>query len=99
MVTQYDDKGKIFTQVVSKRPVRVIIQTVREQIHGTIYVRPEERVIDELNTPSTFIAVTDARVNDEAGAQLYACEFLTLNKEQVVWIIPDEEIQPTAGPA
>ena len=29
MVTQYDDKGKIFTQVISKKPVPVIIQTTK----------------------------------------------------------------------
>jgi len=93
MVTQYDEKGKIFTQVITKKPVPVIIQTATHLIRGTVHVRPDERVIDEMNNSSNFIAVTDARVIDNLEKQLYGCEFLTLNKEQIIWIIPDEEVQ------
>lgn len=93
MVTQYDEKGKIFTQVITKKPVPVIIQTATHRIRGTVHVRPDERVIDELNNSSNFIAVTEARVMGDNEEQLYGCEFLTLNKEQIIWIIPDEEVQ------
>jgi hypothetical protein len=92
MVTQFDDKGKIFTQVISKKPVTVIIQTDKQTIRGTIHVRPTERVIDELNHTQPFMAVTDASVLDENGAVIYSCNFLTLNTDHIVWIIPADEI-------
>jgi hypothetical protein len=93
MVTQYDDKGKIFTQVISKKPIPVIIRTSQNTIRGTIHVRPNERVIDELNTANSFIAVTDAIILDEQGTQLYQCIFVSLNKAHIVWIVPDEDVQ------
>ncbi len=92
MVTQYDDKGKIFTQVITKKPVEVIIQTATHIIQGTVHVRPDERVIDEMNMSSKFIAVTEAHVLDDQKNQLYRCDFLTLNKDQIIWIIPDDEV-------
>jgi hypothetical protein len=70
MVTQYDEKGKIFTQVISKKPVPVIIQN---------------------------IAVTEASVLDDQGSPIYTCDFVTLNKEQIIWIIPDDEVQQLLG--
>lgn len=93
MVTQYDEKGKIFTQVISKKPVPVIIQTTHHTIRGILHVRPSERIIDELNASIQFIAITEASVLDLQGNLIYKSNFLTLNKEQVIWIIPDEEIQ------
>jgi len=97
MVTQYDEKGKIFTQVISKKPVPVIIQTVKHMIRGTVHVRATERVIDELNLSSQYIAVTEASVLDEQGSPIYTCDFVTLNKEQIIWIIPDDEVQQLLG--
>ncbi len=93
MVTQYDEKGKIFTQVISKKPVPVIVQTTQHTIRGILHVRPSERIIDELNASIQFIAITEANVLDPQGNLLYKSNFLTLNKEHVIWIIPDEEIQ------
>ncbi len=86
-------KGKIFTQVISKKPVPVIVQTTQHTIRGTLHVRPSERIIDELNASIQFIAITEASVLDLQGNLVYKSNFLTLNKEHVVWIIPDEEIQ------
>jgi hypothetical protein len=92
MVTQFDDKGKIFTQVISKKPVAVVIQTTQQTIHGTIYVRPEERVIDELNHSQPFLAVTEASILAGDGSIAYQSNFLTLNAAQIVWVIPVNEI-------
>jgi hypothetical protein len=92
MVTQFDDKGKIFTQIISKKPVTVIIQTNLQMIRGTIHVRPNERVIDELNHSQPFLAVTEAEVMDAQGAPLFASNFLTLNTAQIVWMIPVDEM-------
>ena len=92
MVTQYDEKGKIFTQVVSKAPVLVTIQTVNQIIRGSIHVRPEARVKDELNGgKEDFIAVTDAVVYNANEEEIYRCNFLVVNRAHIIWVIPQEE--------
>ena len=98
MSIRIDAKGKIFTDIVRKDEIPVLIQTVTNLVHGHIYLRPEQRIKDELNTNQDhFIAVTDAEVYGPGpnGQLLYRSDFLTLNKSHVVWIRPDEEGDPT----
>jgi hypothetical protein len=97
MFSQFEDKGKIFTQVVSKKPVSVIIQTTKNRIHGKIHIRPEDRVKDELNRRETFIAVTDAIVYSQENEIIFTSSFLTLNTEQIVWLIPEGELREKQG--
>lgn len=97
MFSQFEDKGKIFTQVVSKKPVSVIIQTTRNRIQGKIHIRPEDRVKDELNRRETFIAVTDAVVYSLENEILFTSSFLTLNTEQIIWLIPEGELREQQG--
>lgn len=97
MFSQFEDKGKIFTQVVSKKPVSVIIQTAKNRIHGKIHIRPEDRVKDELNRREIFIAVTDAVVYSSENEILFTSSFLTLNTEQIIWLIPEGELREKKG--
>jgi hypothetical protein len=99
MFSQFEDKGKIFTQVVSKKPVSVIIQTTRNRIQGKIHIRPEDRVKDELNRRETFIAVTDAIVYSLEDEILFTSSFLTLNTEHIIWMIPEGELRESQGDA
>jgi hypothetical protein len=92
MVTHYDEKGKIFTQVVSKHPVQVIIQTAQQTIRGSIHVRPDSRVKDELNSTEEFIAVTDAVVYNNLNEEIYRSAFMVINTNHMIWVIPEEEI-------
>jgi hypothetical protein len=94
MVTQYDDKGKIFTQVISKEPVLVTIQTTGNMIRGTIHVRQGTRIKDELNTQENFVAVTEAAVFNSQGEEIYRSEFLILNVDQIVFVIPEDDLLP-----
>jgi hypothetical protein len=94
MVTQYDDKGKIFTQVISKEPVLVSIQTTKNLIRGIIHVRRDSRIKDELNSQEKFVAVTDVTVFNSQDEELYRCEFLVLNVEQIVFVVPEEDNLP-----
>lgn len=93
MVTQYDDKGKIFTQVISKKPMRVLIQTDRHQIEGIIHIRPTERLIDELNHSQTFIAITDAIIRSLTSEEVVSSEFLSVNVDHVAWVLPVDALQ------
>ena len=90
MVTSYDEKGKIFTQVVNKRPVQVTIQTIQTLIRGTIHVRQDSRVKDELNQDERFLAVTDAVVYNQQEQELYKTSFLVINVNHIIWAIPEE---------
>jgi len=92
MNSQFEEKGKIFTNVVSKLPVSVTIQTTTHRIHGELYVRPGERLKDELNTSEEFLAVTNASIFDAVNHEIYHCGFLTLNLKQIIWLIPDDEL-------
>lgn len=92
MITQFNEKGKIFTNIISKMPHPVIIQTQSHQIHGEIYIRPDERLKDELNTSEQFLAVTDAVVFDLENKELYHAHFLTLNRDQIIWMIPERDL-------
>lgn len=95
MTTQYDEKGKIFTQVVAKRRVQVTIQTSQNIIRGTVYVRPDARVKDELNAIADrerFLAVTDAVLFSLQDDELFHTNFMVLNVNHIIWITPEEEV-------
>ena len=67
MAREIDDKGKVFTEVIQKQPVQVIIQTRNNRIHGTLHKRSDNRMIDKLNSAETFIPVTNVIVMDAEG--------------------------------
>jgi len=93
MKASFDEKGKIFTEVVKKRPVNVHIQTSKHLIRGKFHVRLNERIKDELDRPDTFVAVTDAEIYDLKGGLLYSCSFLTVNRLDIVWLFQDDDVK------
>ncbi|MEN6410731.1 MAG: hypothetical protein ABFD44_13600 [Anaerolineaceae bacterium] len=99
MITQFDEKGKIYTNVIQKVPLPVIIQTQSHRINGEIYIRPDERLMDELNKSNEFLAVTNAVVLDAQGGALYQANFLTLNRDQIIWLIPVQDLATSEKPA
>lgn len=97
MVTQFDEKGKFFTRVITKRPVNVVIQTPTHRIQGQVHVRPDERLKDELDQTGAFLAVTEAAVYDVNGEQvILRTHFLALQVQQIIWITPLEELTPSS---
>lgn len=97
MSIRFDDKGKFFTTVVSKESVPVIIQTVTHRIQGMLHVRPQERLTDEVNTADQFFAITEATIFDNSGDVLYECEFFTVNRRHVVWLLPVDQLNPNTS--
>jgi hypothetical protein len=91
-IQDFDEKGKFFTNVVPKVPIAATIQTLTHKIHGEVYMKPDERLKDELNRSEQFLAVTDAKILDSRGDVLFSCKFLTLNKDQIIWLIPDDDM-------
>lgn len=93
MFDAFEEKGKIYTQVISKNPVKVIIQTETNRIFGVIHVRPDERLKDTLDASEDFIAVTTATVFDIDGKELmFKANFLALNRNHILWATPEEEV-------
>ncbi len=90
MTLHYDEKGKFFTDYVSKDVVSAIIQTVSHRIYGNLYLRSGERVSDMLNRSEPFLAITDAKVFDAAGQEILSLDFLAVNTQHVVWLAPEE---------
>jgi hypothetical protein len=98
MTIRIDAKGKYYTDIIRKDEVPVLIQTVTNLIHGNIFLRPEQRVKDGLNeAQEAFIAVSEAQVFGANGQVLYTTNFLTVNKQHIVWLTPEER-QPDEEP-
>jgi len=83
--------GKVFTQVISKHPLRTIIQTIDGQIEGRVHVHPDHRLSDEMNLEDPFLAVTEARISRPEGS--FTASFLAVNKKHIIWIIPADEVE------
>ncbi len=88
-----DLKGKYYTDRVAKRDVEVIISTNHHLIKGVFHLTPDNRIKDDLNGDERFIAVTQAQVYDPLGKNLlYQSEFIALNKDMVIWVLPKETL-------
>ncbi len=91
MSIRYNDRGKFFTNVITKETVPAIMQTLVTSVQGDLHVRVNERVKDELNRGEQFLAVTNAVIYDLKGQRLYETNFMLINRDHVVCIIPDDE--------
>ena len=96
MIVEYDEKGKFFTDVISKDVVFSHIQTHSNQIHGYVHVRKGDRLSDEINGTNSFLAVTDVEICNLGGEVLYKSKFLAVNRSHIIWLMPiDEPFQKT----
>jgi hypothetical protein len=89
--SQFEEKGKVFTNVITKQPVSVHLQTACHLVQGLFHVKPDERLKDELNQSESFIAITDAKIYSLDGKLLHTCAFLAVNISQIVWLFQDDE--------
>jgi hypothetical protein len=93
MTIEFDDNGKFFTDIISKTPVPVLIQTVIHQIHGNIHIGQDRRLKDELDLPEKFLAITDAVISLPDGQVIYRTHFLAVQRNEIIWVMPDKEIE------
>jgi hypothetical protein len=91
MSIEYDEKGKIFTDVVSKTAIHATIQTTTHMLQGYIHVRRDQRIKDELDRDEDFLAVTDVSVLGANGQSLFQTPFLAVRRAHIVWVIPEEK--------
>ncbi len=93
MGTHFDDKGKIFTDVVQKHQIWVTAQLPDHQIHGILHIRSEKRIKEEINSSEQFIALTQVEVFSADGSTLlFKSEFLAVNKNKIVWVVADDDL-------
>lgn len=92
MTIEYDDKGKIFTDIVSKRAIFATVQTTTHLLRGQLHVRHDQRLKDELDREKKFLAMTDVSVVAPDGQVLYQTSFLAVNRAHIIWVLPE---QPT----
>jgi hypothetical protein len=93
MYASFEEKGKIYTDVVTKTPIEVLIRTNEELIRGKVHIRPQDRLKEELDKPEIFLAVTDAKVLDENGIEKYKTNFIAINRSHIIWLIPLNDLQ------
>lgn len=90
MTFEYDEKGKIFTDIVSKVAIPATIQTTTHLIRGQLHVRRDQRIKDELDIAESFLAVTDVSVLAPDGQTLFQAPFLAVRRSHIVWVIPEQ---------
>lgn len=90
MTIEYDEKGKRFTDIVTKRPIHATIQTATHLLRGRIHVRRDQRIKDELDLDEKFLAVTDVNVLSSEGQILYEAPFLAVHRDHIIWVIPEQ---------
>ncbi len=91
MTIEFDDNGKFFTDFISKVPVHVIVQTITHRILGIVHVCQDRRLKDELDLPERFIAITEAIICSPDGQVLQRADFLALQRDEIIWVMPDNE--------
>lgn len=89
MTIEYDEKGKIFTDIVSKVAIQATIQTTTHMLRGHIHVRRDQRIKDELDVNENFLALTDVSVLGPDGQTLFQAPFLAVRRSHIVWVIPE----------
>ena len=88
---EYDDKGKIYTDIIPKMAVSALVQTTTHLIRGNVHVRRGERVKDELDRDELFLAITEANIIGPGGEVLQQVPFLAVRRAQIIWVAPEED--------
>jgi len=77
-----------------REPLKVIIYLEHCKILGTIYLDLNSRLSDFINSEIEFIPVRDAVVESIEGRKWsYKVKFMNLNKNYIVSIFPESEVE------
>ena len=90
MSIEYDEKGKIFTDIISKVAIQATIQTTTHLLRGLLHVRRDQRIKDELDQTEKFLALTDVSVLGTDGKVLFQAPFLAVQRDHIVWVVPEQ---------
>lgn len=90
MTIEYDEHGKIFTDIVSKISIHVTVQTTTHIMRGHMHVRRDQRMKDELDRGENFLALTDVHVQGPDGQTLFHSPFVAVRRDHIVWVMPEQ---------
>lgn len=90
MTIEYDDKGKIFTDFISKVAIHATVQTTTHLMRGRVHVRRDQRIKDELDLDESFLALTDVSVLAADGQVAFQAPFIAVKRAHIVWVIPEQ---------
>ena len=97
MDMRVDPKGKYFTPRVAKDSLLAVIRTAQEIIIGSVYVRPDKRLKDEVNDDtSRFLPITNARVYTTDNTYSYDLSFTLISYTAILSITPADAISSNA---
>ena len=91
MNIEFDEKGKFFTNVVTKVSVPATIQTTNQLLRGQVHIRKGERLKDELDRDEPFLAMTNVSVLGADGQVQFEAPFVAVQRSQIVWVFPHQE--------
>ena len=74
----------------NEEKMKVKIFTRHYQVSGVIELFRGARLTDYLAEARTFIAITDAEVQDRKNQKILAAPFLNVNKDNIEIILPAE---------
>ncbi|MFL5733750.1 MAG: hypothetical protein ACJ78Q_11160 [Chloroflexia bacterium] len=84
-----DERGKFFTERISKGQIDVLITTINGHVRGFIYLSHGQRVKDMLNTGNErFIAVSEATASSNNGSDVMEADLMAVNKDHIVSVVP-----------
>lgn len=89
-IEYYDEKGKVFTNIVTKVAIQATIQTTTHMMRGHLHVRKDQRIKDELDHNEKFLALTDVSIMGPDGQPLFQVPFVAVQRAQIVWVIPEQ---------
>jgi hypothetical protein len=89
-IEYYDEKGKVFTDVVTKVAIQATIQTTTHIMRGRLHIRKDQRIKDELDHNENFLALTDVSILGPDGQSLFQAPFVAVQRAQIVWVIPEQ---------
>ena len=89
MTIQYDEKGKFFTDIVSKIAVYATVQTTTHLMRGRIHIRRDQRLKDELDQSESFLAMTELTVLNRDGQPIFQAPFIAVQRAHIIWVVPD----------
>ena len=97
MSFEFDEKGKIYTDVIPKTSIHALVQTTTHLIKGKVHVRRDNRLIDELDQDELFLAITEASIFDSGEETHREVPFLAVSRAQIVWIAPENDVEQTGS--
>jgi hypothetical protein len=97
MTFEYDEKGKIFTSIVSKIAISATIQTTTHLLRGHLHVRRDQRIKDELDVNESFLALTDVSILGPDGQPLFQTPFLAVQRAHIIWVMPEQNDDKERG--